>query len=165
MVIPGTIVSNLSSSYTVRLTNRALVTPLAGNSANFSLTVLADSDLDGLPDNYELIYSGTTNLFAAGLDADGDGMSNLAEYLAGTDPGDPNSYLRIEQMITQGVAAVTFAAVSNRTYTVQYTDVLPAAGWQKLADVVSRPSNRVEVMVDPNWRTNRFYRAVTPRQP
>jgi len=48
---------------------------------------------------------------------------------------------------------------------VQYTDELPAAGWQKLADVVSRPSNRVEVLLDPNWRTNRFYRAVTPRQP
>ena len=165
LVIPGTIVSNLSASYTVRVTNRALVTPLLANSANFTLTVLADSDLDGMPDSYEMIYSGTTNAFAPGLDADGDGMSNLAEYLAGTDPSAPNSYLRIDQTITPGVAMVNFAAISNRTYTVQYTDVLPAAGWQKLADVVSRPSNRVELFVDPAWRTNRYYRAVTPRQP
>ena len=63
------------------------------------------------------------------------------------------------------VQAVNFAVVSNRTYTVQYTDTLPGVNWQKLADVVSRPSNRVEVFIDPAWTTNRFYRVVLPRQP
>src|SRR6185436_18385377 len=45
LVIPGSIVSNVTSGYTVRLTNRALPTPVAGSSANFTLTIAADSDL------------------------------------------------------------------------------------------------------------------------
>ena len=164
-IIPGGIVSTSSSAYTVRLTNRALLTPVGGNSASFTLTVVPDTDADGMPDSYELTYSGTTTGFAPGLDADGDGMSNLAEYLAGTDPTDPNSYLKINSTITPGTGAVNFAVVSNRTYTVQYTDTLPGVNWQKLADVISRPSNRVEVFIDPAWTTNRFYRVVLPRQP
>ena len=92
-------------------------------------------------------------------------MSNLAEFLAGTDPADFSSYLRIDQTFFPGVSRIQFAAVSNRTYSVQYSDVVPAANWQKLADVVSQPSNRVELFLDPLAHTNRFYRVVTPRQP
>ncbi len=165
LIIPGPIVSNLSGNYTVRLTNRALTTPILPNSASFTLTVAADTDLDGMPDSYELTYGASTIGFDPAGDADGDGMSNLAEYLAGTDPSSSNSFLRIEQSITLGVASVNFAAVSNRTYTIQFTDVLPSTGWQKLADIVSRPTNRVELLVDPAWMPNRFYRVVTPRSP
>ena len=62
------------------------------------------------------------------------------------------------------MAQINFTAVSNRTYTIQFTDALPSANWSKLADVVALKTNRVEVMLDPAWTSNRFYRAVTPRQ-
>lgn len=42
-----------------------------------------DSDGDGLPDWWEKKYGGD---LTSGGDADGDGVSNLREYLAGTDP-------------------------------------------------------------------------------
>lgn len=47
----------------------------------------ADSDADGLPDGYEVTH-GLNPLDAAdaALDSDGDGATNLAEFLAGTDP-------------------------------------------------------------------------------
>lgn len=48
---------------------------------------------------------------------------------------------------------------------MQYSDALGAGTWSKLADVVARSTNRVEVIVDPAWTTNRFYRVVTPEQP
>ena len=55
--------------------------------------------------------------------------------------------------------------MSNRTYTIQYSDVLRAVAWSRLVDVPARPTNRVEIFSDPNWTTNRFYRVGTPRQP
>lgn len=56
---------------------------------------LEDSDNDGLPDDYELMHSGSTT----GLEPDGDlenggagdGLTNLQEFELGTDPNDPDS--------------------------------------------------------------------------
>jgi len=166
-VYPGTVVPSglvTGALYRLVVTNRA--SPQLVLNVPFYISTLLDTDHDGIPDSVETALGlNPNNATDALLDLDGDGMSNLAEYQAGTDPNNPASYLRIEQTITPGVASVNFAAVSNRTYSVQYADVLPAAGWLKLADVVSRPTNRVEVFVDPAWRTDRFYRVVTPRQP
>ncbi|WP_193211797.1 DUF1800 family protein [Luteolibacter marinus] len=52
----------------------------------------ADSDSDGMPDAWETDhFFNPTNNADAGLDADSDGLSNLREYLAGTDPRDDDS--------------------------------------------------------------------------
>lgn len=51
----------------------------------FVTTVAADTDQDGLPDEWELKYFGEDPA-APGEDADGDGQTNLQEYQAGTDP-------------------------------------------------------------------------------
>jgi hypothetical protein len=138
----------------------------AGTQVNFTNYTVADFDGDGMPDYFEqLVGLNTNDLSDASGDLDGDGMSNLAEYLAGTDASDPNSFLKIEQSVTPGMALVNLAAVSNRTYTVQFTDRLPALSWSRLADVFARPTNRVESIPDAAWTTNRFYRVVLPRQP
>jgi len=129
----------------------------------FTNTVLADFDRDGIPDVAETALGLATNNAAdAGLDLDGDGLNNRAEYLAGTDPANGLSYLRIDQ--GPGAATVRVAAISNRTYTVQFTDDLSSSAWSRLADIVARPHNRVESFTDPTWTTNRFYRIVLPAQ-
>jgi hypothetical protein len=92
-------------------------------------------------------------------------MTNWQEYIAGTDPRDPLSYLRVDQVSATGSVQVEFLAISNRTYTIQFTDGLMSSPWTRLADVAARTSNRVEVVTDPNPNPNRFYRLATPRQP
>jgi hypothetical protein len=55
-------------------------------------------------------------------DSDGDGMLNWQEYVVGTDPANALSYLKIDS-ITEGVGAtLAFGAISNKTYSIQYTD-------------------------------------------
>ena len=50
------------------------------------LSVRADTDLDGMPDSFELRYGLNINVNDAPDDADNDGLSNLDEYLRGTNP-------------------------------------------------------------------------------
>jgi hypothetical protein len=154
----------LSSNYTMRLVvyNEANSSP--GVLVNFTNTVVADLDLDGIPDAVELdLGLDASNGADGALDLDGDGLSNRAEYLAGTDATNHLNYLRIDQ--GPGAATVSVAAVSNRTYSVQYTDAVASGIWQRLADVLARPVNRVESFTDPGWTTNRFYRVVLPARP
>jgi len=66
---------------------------------------------------------------------------------------------------TGNAANVSFPALSNKTYSLQYRENFNGGTWSKLAEVYARPSNRVEVITDSSSSTNRFYRVVTPRQP
>jgi hypothetical protein len=153
--------------YRLVVTNSVQTNFAAGPwSAAFTVITLADNDRDGLPDNYEVSYGLNTNQVADALeDLDGDTMSNVAEYRAGTDPTNPASYLRVDASAGSGQAVVQVSAISNRTYSVQYSDVLDPGQWRKLGDIFARVTNRVETFVDPSHNTNRFYRVVLPQQP
>jgi len=151
------------ATYRVIITNEASM----GNGvfAQFNITTVADTDLDGLSDALETSLGLNPNDAAdAADDLDQDGMTNLEEFIAGTDPADENSYLRVDQITVPGLATLQVAAISNRTYSVQFADALPT-GWRKLADVLARSTNHVELLPDPTWTTNRFYRIATPWQP
>ena len=148
--------------------NYRLVLRNAAGIANFLFPIitLADTDRDGLPDDLEVrLGLNTNNAADASLDLDGDGVSNLAEYLAGSDPADTSSFLKLNLSTLAGQPQLSFAAASNKTYSVQYSDGLAPGPWQKLVDVFARTNNRVEAFPDPAPATNRFYRIVTPRQP
>jgi len=78
-----------------------------------------DTDNDGLPDWWELVYFGGVTNATAGGDTDGDTFSNRDEFLAGTHPDDGNSFLKVEWLSMTppvGDALVEWPSASNRHY-------------------------------------------------
>jgi hypothetical protein len=79
----------------------------------------SDTDGDGLADAWEQQYFGGLSA-NAGDDPDGDGMSNLREYRAGTNPTNPQSRFEIVEVkaLATGVQ-VRWSSQSNHTYIVR----------------------------------------------
>lgn len=111
----------------------------SGSSASATPSVNVDTDGDGMPDWWELLYFGGITNAVADADEDGDGACNLCEYIAGTDPTDSNSVFRV-QGLEQDAAAdliLSWQAVSGRVYTVQFSETLPwsvAQEWSVAAE-------------------------------
>ena len=93
----------------------------------------ADTDQDGLPDDWERFWFGDLSATAEG-DPDGDGQSNRAEFLAGTDPTNAASALRVlsSRFDADGNAVLRFPIAPSRTYRIETSADLkswtPAAG-------------------------------------
>lgn len=105
-------------------------------------------------------------------DSDSDGRSNLDEYISGTNPRDPASYLKLEapqleSLTGQGTVRFHFTAVQGKAYSVQFADSVVSPVWQKLQDVPAGPERRVIEITDPHSgnQRSRYYRVVTPPQP
>ena len=111
----------------------ATATDPAGNTSTYSATILevsgggvvvTDADGDGLPTDWEASH-GLSDNDASGDngpdgDPDGDSSSNLSEYLAGTDPNDSSSLLRITDIVRQGNdIRITWNTIGGRTNQLQ----------------------------------------------
>lgn len=109
---------------------------------SYSLTTNPDDvDGDGLPRSWEdangLDDDNATDAF---LDADGDGRNNTAEFMAGTDPQDPSSFLRVTTVEHSpgGPATLHWDAVPGKTYRVTYSpDLLQWFGFGAAGDLTA----------------------------
>jgi hypothetical protein len=125
-----------------------------------------DTDGDGLPDSWENQYPAILNPndpADAGLDPDGDGLSNLQEYQAGTNPTMASSNLRIISVENAGANTVrlTFFAVSNKTYAVEFKNALSDPSWSQLTNISAASFDRL-LPIQTTVTTNRFFRVRTP---
>ncbi|MDA1275028.1 MAG: lamin tail domain-containing protein [Verrucomicrobia bacterium] len=104
--------------------------------------VAADSDGDGLPDDWETANRLDPNdPLDADLDFDGDGLTNRGEHLAGTDPHDPASGLHADlKLAADGSLILLFATVPERTYAIEFRESLLQGGWETLSEVQSDAS-------------------------
>jgi len=127
---------------------------------------------DGLPIAWLLSNFGTTNV-NANADPDHDGVSNLQEYLAGTNPTNGTDYLHItaESFASGGTSAtLTWSSVPTRFYYIQKTPALnPPPTWFGSGLSLISPSagsTTTRSFADTN-APMRFYRveAVKPLSP
>ena len=87
-------------------------------------------------------------------------MSNLAEYLAGTAPNDPDSYLRmtgIGRNGTNGVAAA-WRTATNKLYTLQRSSNLGTPFMNVAEHILGTPPENVYLDTTATNAANFFYR-------
>lgn len=120
-----------------------------------------DTDGDGMPDDYETTYFTNATAGVAGNDDDGDGFSNLEEYLADTIPNGAsgsNSFFEVKNFAVPGTRAVSFVASTGRVYTFQFSDDLLLGAWSNLV-TDSAGTNATTTLTDTNAAvTGRNYR-------
>jgi hypothetical protein len=83
----GVVTAVAAGNVTITATNEGVAA-----TVQIQVLILLDSDGDGMPDVWEIANG--FNPFDpsdAGQDADGDGLTNLQEYLLGTDPHNPDT--------------------------------------------------------------------------
>lgn len=123
--------------------------PTTAATANSNPRIV-DSDRDGIPDAFESANGlNPSDSGDASRDADGDGQSNLQEYLAGTNPRDMSSFLGIEGMArTKDAFRFRFPSTAGKRYRVEFTDNLTSERWEVLVDNVAGTGQSI-VVTDP----------------
>ena len=107
-------------------------------------------------------------LLHAPLNKDQDSLRNLAEYLVGTDPDDPNSLLKVAKFTPPStsnlVAILSFLAIKGRSYAVLHRPDLEASSWQTLTNILPAMVDQPVSVQDfsAGAHSQRFYRLVSP---
>ena len=107
----------------------------------------SDSDLDGIPDAWEMTYNGgDIDSMTHCTDGDSDGLLDIEEYVMGSNPNDASSGpIQPQTSKTAEGFQVSFPTIDGRVYTVKFRDNLGFAAepltTEKLKEGQTNPIN------------------------
>jgi hypothetical protein len=137
-----------------------IITVLANNLA--STTAIYEPELSELAAWREENFGATSNegLAADSGDADGDGVLNIDEYIAGTDPLDSGDVFRVASTQRNGgVFSANVPGKAGRIYTLQRSVRLGPDEWADVASAGPMEEDGPVTLSDPEAPSDRaFYR-------
>jgi hypothetical protein len=86
-------------------------------------------------------------------DADGDGFSNRQEYIAGTEPKNQQSVLRLQGGVAAGSTELSFGTVSGRCYSVYSRTSLVSGAWGLLGSNVYGTGDSLHLTDTGKWNS------------
>ncbi len=104
-----------------------------------SLPAPADSDNDSIADAWEIAHASNLTSLSATSDADADGMTDLGEFLAGTDPYDRNDSLLLQVTVSSTSAGsnLSFQTKTGYVYVLDQRSAFESsAAWSPLGEKI-----------------------------
>ena len=132
-----------------------------GETKTLNIVLASDADKDGVADEYleSIEYwmwqRGIDGPYDAQADYDGDGQSNYAEYIAGTNPCDATDRFSVRQMACEeGIkdyVKLRVPVVQGRSYSVAAADSLAKSVWRLIsfAEDPSKPPESTYLNTGP----------------
>ena len=147
------------TGYESLYSSNVIANAAAGDSFDFGTLYLypVDANTNQISDAWETAFFGSSVL--ADADADGDGMSNMDEYVAGTDPTNGYHHLWLEAIPATNGLALAWYTEPDRTYCVSGTTNLYSNDWVQVGGPWEATSNQsemvwVETNLDLSWNSN-----------
>lgn len=123
----------LASSGTDAMLRATDTSSITGTSALFTVLAGTSTASDGLPDSWKV----SNSITSATADDDGDGVSNYNEFLAGTDPHNASSLMKIAEAAMNATGtqfSLSFTGIAGKWYRVSTSDDL--SSWTALQPAI-----------------------------
>ena len=139
-----------------------LFTKFVKSGALVATNAPASTMPDGIPDEWRIRNFGSVDSAqaAANADPDGDGISNWAEFKAGTNPNDGQSALRLSpktDALKNGFT-LRWPTVADKAYVVECVPALSVPNWIVISPRIVGTGQPVEFTHSPVAAGAQFYR-------
>jgi hypothetical protein len=118
----------------------------------------ADSDGDGIADAWEIFHASNLTSFSAESDADSDGLRDIDEYLAGTDPFDAVDSLLVQVRPSTTGSILQWPTKSGYLYFIdQRADLRTSVAWSAVGEKIVGTGSTTTLTI-PTESEHSFYR-------